>query len=689
MLVIFHRLHAKVLKLVWNSRTVVGGKLLRSHNNDCIFFRLSVLMVSGIPVPLIVPLRVRGNVLDDQKSKFDIDTSNPIELKCDYSKFTIYYSTNGATPDLPGGDLSKFTNKYDKPFHLPVGKYLVKAFAVNPQGQRSSINAKLFRVSQGLKKYQHRSQDDDFKFIKDLHKSELMTNNENWSPDMSKNCFYEKQIMIPDDLTTSRQNFIPRSLNQDPQVGAFCTACGFNEMRGSKFCSRCGKNLGSANNLTGRQLRREIDSTSCLKCYASVADNSSFCQDCGCQMPRVDPRNIVRSMSGWPNDCMSKFCSTCGHDNSALDLYCFKCGLDLDSSIPPASMIPFVKCTLCSKENEQKSTFCIACGSVLVVAPSMATGLNSFCNQQYSKSTFPQGKNWEPVSIPMAKITLRNSVATQTVGLHYPTGTETKRNEYHEKWTQREKYAQQKKPKGKTTQSESTGSGFWEANVEFLNTAVRSYVEKNAEARVKLSQMKLKDLQSFAIETGSRSTEFVLKFEVRNEKSDSDEKKSKKKNGKKQNKKRDKSPSSSRSSSKSSSSSSDEDEKASRKSSKSNKDSKTDRKISSKSRTEGSVKSERSRASSAQSLSKLLIAAVKNEEDPDFLKQYIVEGANVNLIDPESGDSLLGVAVKHGNAKVIPILVKLGAEVDQISGKGETPLHAAVNEVCMSCHMAP
>ncbi len=131
-------------------------------------------MVSGIAAPSIVPLRVKGNFIDDGKSKFDIDTSTPIELKCPQQLCEILYSTNGATPDpYARGSLASFTNKYDKPFYLPVGKFLIKTVAITNKGCQSPVNAKLFRVSQGPRQRKDMSVDNDFRFMKDLFDSDM------------------------------------------------------------------------------------------------------------------------------------------------------------------------------------------------------------------------------------------------------------------------------------------------------------------------------------------------------------------------------------------------------------------------------------------------------------------------------------------------------------------------------------
>ena len=516
---------------------------------------------AAITVPTIVPLRLMGNNLEDNRSKFEINTSTPIELKCESSACDIFYTTNGAWPELGqsviGSD--KAIEKYVKPFYLPVGNYLVKAVAVTPHGQRSLTNTKLFRVSQGPVKWSRSNEDDAIKFLKDNQQAKR---------------------------TDYRRNFIAGKSLQDVDIQSFSVGCG---------------------------------------------------------------------------------------DFGGSNIYNFNTQIDSNGDKPHKKSFQGIYCTLCNQDNPLKSVFCLSCGCVLA-------GNSSYEQQD-------DAREWQPFSIPLSKITLRSSVATQTVGLFYPTegqkATEQRRERPISKGQTSGNRSTSASSKSKDKMKEHVAKGSWETNLEFMTAAMRDFVQGSAETRVTLSQMKLKQFQSLKVSKGSDNAELVVKFELKT----SDKKKDKRLDKDKEKRKvtdkiqRKASPSSSESSSRSTSSSSSDKSKSSQ-SSWDDKSSKLRKQRKDKSSTKGSAKSERSRVSSAQSLSptsKLLIAAVANHETADLIKQYVDEGANVNTVDPQSGHSLLGVAVQNDNAEVIPLLSNLGADVDQLS-KGETPLHLAVKK---------
>ena len=59
------------------------------------------------------------------------------------------------------------------------------------------------------------------------------------------------------------------------------------------------------------------------------------------------------------------------------------------------------------------------------------------------------------------------------------------------------------------------------------------------------------------------------------------------------------------------------------------------------------------------------------------VQRMLVAGYPINSID-DTGRTMLHIAAFHGREKVVDPMIQFGADIEQISGDGETPVQAAL-----------
>ena len=83
----------------------------------------------------------------------------------------------------------------------------------------------------------------------------------------------------------------------------------------------------------------------------------------------------------------------------------------------------------------------------------------------------------------------------------------------------------------------------------------------------------------------------------------------------------------------------------------------------------------------SQGFTPLLAAAYNGHTDICGL--LLAHGSNVNEVDPETKDTALDYAAFYGHNASVEALLSWGAEVNPQDYAGDTPLHAACQELCV------
>jgi ankyrin repeat protein len=66
-----------------------------------------------------------------------------------------------------------------------------------------------------------------------------------------------------------------------------------------------------------------------------------------------------------------------------------------------------------------------------------------------------------------------------------------------------------------------------------------------------------------------------------------------------------------------------------------------------------------------------------HKDDPVMIKALIVKGADVNMVDRETGETPLMFAARYSTSEVVGVLLDAGAEVNAKDKNGRTALFAA------------
>ncbi|XP_041418597.1 double zinc ribbon and ankyrin repeat-containing protein 1 isoform X2 [Xenopus laevis] len=496
------------------------------------------MTAGSIAVPQIIPLRVPL----PGRSKYEIDSNTPIEIKSDSPEVTIYFTLDGSKPELykKVGFRENNTLKYKGPFMLPDGKITVKALAVSRDGRESGTVTKVFIVEYVQPEIDSSDEDNDENFLKDLSKQDI-ENGFSSLKSQKKNEAVEK-ISAWDETVQTNGPKVDERINR-------------RSFKGPRFMnSRLGKSsqmeepisapptqrsqLNSnvegivRKSLTSTQTMRIQRATDFLKCPHCLANRPSdpfaqFCQECGAPVPpvpgpRVPPpegaqmglcvecrsmvpmntpscivceallppqikthANIFKAIwSGesappLPNK-MEKMqsCSKCGRVNHSDARFCDWCGAK------PSSSESYLTCSKCRASNHPFANFCASCGGYLE-PPARYSPLHNRMLSSGERKAFSEADNrasWQPVTVPLPKPRLeteKEDKGTQTVGLFYPSGKLMEKKEV-ELVLEKEKKEKMSDRKPLVT-AISPGRGYWRQQLDHICAHLRCYTQNNTE----------------------------------------------------------------------------------------------------------------------------------------------------------------------------------------------------------------
>uniref|UniRef100_A0A4W3I324 Double zinc ribbon and ankyrin repeat-containing protein 1 n=1 Tax=Callorhinchus milii TaxID=7868 RepID=A0A4W3I324_CALMI len=445
------------------------------------------MTAGSIAVPRIIPLRTPL----PGKSKHEIDTNTPIEIKSDTSDVDIYYTLDGNKPQQlkKSGYGENSTLKYRAPFTLHDGKITVKALAITGDGRESGIVTKVFLVEYVSSNAVETLEDDGENFLKDcvqkLSGQVRLCNSVLWI-----SIFLFQLNLLP-----FRCAYCLASRPSDP-FARFCQECGspVPPVPGSRLPPPEGGQMGLCMECKSMV---PLNTPTCIVCEASIAPqlqpqasirlkDKIICGSCGtgnpanvhlcvtCETRLSSPPNLVSNGGSSPRlpsrEGKMLACSKCGRVNNTNARFCDWCGAK------PFAPTSCLKCLKCGGMNHPYAYFCGSCGAYLE-PPARLDPRNSMLFNVRSSAT------WQPMAISLSKFGPESNKVdqgTQTVGLFYPSCKVLEKKEI-EIVSQREKREKMSDRRPLLT-AVSPGRGFWRKQLDHICAHLRSYAQNNTES---------------------------------------------------------------------------------------------------------------------------------------------------------------------------------------------------------------
>ncbi|NWX92470.1 DZAN1 protein, partial [Nothoprocta pentlandii] len=409
------------------------------------------MTAGSVSVPQVIPLQIPL----PGKTKHEIDTNTPVEIKSDGSKPEVARKRGY-------GEHNTF--KYKEPIVLPVGKITVKALAVTKDCRESAIVTKLFLVEYKPPNSLFSDEENDKNFLKDLFIQASGSNYDPLSEHKIKNDVFTTKpkkngvnVEIKSAWGEAPQDFqeleterkaAHRSL-KGPQpletTGCREESSSVPPTDSLQFASSSA--VTSRKSLASTQTARIQKETDFLKCACCSVPRPSdpwahFCQECGSPVPPVPVRRfpapngtqmapcvecrclvpmntptciiceapIAPQLQPQTTICLKGkvICRACGTGNPLHHRHCVTC----EGKLPDAQMPPFrgdtpqafpkqqgkaIACSKCSRVNHGDSSFCDWCGAKLGPAPCyFACFMCGTTNQPYARFCGSCGVYIEP-----------------------------------------------------------------------------------------------------------------------------------------------------------------------------------------------------------------------------------------------------------------------------------------------------
>ncbi|KAI8505519.1 metal ion binding [Branchiostoma belcheri] len=443
-----------------------------------------------------------------------------------------------------------------------------------------------------------------------------------------------------------------------------CSKCGRVNNPDARFCDWCGTKPSPP-----------VMHVTCGKCKSSNQAYARYCLSCGTLLEpphRNDPRRTLATVCPVEPYWNHLTGTTPGKSsNQAYARYCLSCGTLLE---PPHRNDP---------SNQAYARYCLSCGTLLepphrndprntakiVPGSQFDSSQDKFITIPLPLSGSVSG-SWVPIVPPvlLPKAPPSATVATQTVGLFYPSFREMQQREAREAG-EREK-AERMSDKRPPVSAVSPGKGYWRKQIDHICGHLRAYAQNTTEFRANVGEPRMGKLVSATVHEDGYELSLAMTFALRGNKDvltgkpmrvRGDEFLSNLTEGRR------------RSFHGSSSSLGKSGDPASHL--EHVKDLTT---LAEKSR--GPSRCEWFKPYSLAE-DRLLLQEVgpKGEGNAEEVQKLLDEGADPNLVDNDDRP-VLTVAVMNNRHESIPVLVQAGAEVDKRSGpKNNTALHEAVN----------
>ncbi|NWJ00836.1 DZAN1 protein, partial [Crypturellus undulatus] len=408
------------------------------------------MTAGSVSVPQVIPLQIPL----PGKTKHEIDTNTPVEIKSDGSKPEL-------TRKRGYGEQSTF--KYKEPIVLPVGKITVKALAVTKDCRESGIVTKVFLVEYKSPNTLLSGEENDKNFLNDLFIQE--GENDVFTTKPKKNGV---NVEIKSAWSEAHQDFqelqtegkVARRSLKAPQLLTIHMETAGCRKESSSVPPTESLQFTSSSAVTSRKslastqaarIQKETDFLKCAGCSVPCPCDplAHFCQECGSPIPPVPVRRfpapegtqmapcvecrclvpmntptciiceapIAPQLQPQTTICLKGklICRACGTGNPLHHKHCVTC----ESKLPEAQMPPFrgdtpqplsrqqgktIACSKCSRVNRCDTRFCDWCGAKFSPPPCYFTC--SKCgttNQPYARFCGSCGVYIEPQARDIAR----------------------------------------------------------------------------------------------------------------------------------------------------------------------------------------------------------------------------------------------------------------------------------------------
>lgn len=404
----------------------------------------------------------------------------------------------------------------------------------------------------------------------------------------------------------------------------------------------------------------------CPVCSTANSSDLSICVLCDSKLSKetnlqkfpARPENLFPSETN-KNPKFLK-CSKCHRINNIDARFCDWCGNQPSQS-------SCIQCSSCRANNHLMATYCGTCG--MVITPPDRTLEPDMTSNKYGTSSSGDTQ-WLPMSrghVPMSRS--MHSVATQTVGIFYPSQREMQKRE--EEAAEKAAFEKQMRDRQPLMTAISPGRGYWRKQIEHICQHLKVHAQNCADFRALIAEPKMGKLVSGTVHEDAYELSLTLNFAlsklhttmangnliVSPEREDY------------------MSPYPDRNILESFRSESSQV-------SETTEDSTTEHSKKTK-KTRRTKKSKKSPDNRLAPIDRKLLKEVgpKGEGDVSQVQQFLDEGADPNCTNKD-GMPVLIVAVKNKHNDCIPVIVQAGASINQkgpASCQGNTALHEAVN----------
>ncbi|XP_066553211.1 double zinc ribbon and ankyrin repeat-containing protein 1 [Amia ocellicauda] len=337
------------------------------------------MTAGSIVAPQIIPIRVPL----PGKSKNQIDTSTPVEIKSDTPDVSIYFTLDGSKPEVvkKPGSRENSTLKYRGPITLPEGKVSVKAFAITRDGRESAVVTKFFLVEFVPSSELASGDEDEDNFLEDYKR------------DMARQESVEGSAPVTSGIRGAQSTW--EETTKKYQSMMIQGSSSRKAPKGPRFLSSrldplpSGQQPGSApsfhraqtddcvdvplKSLTSTQLSRIQRETDFLRCPQCLSPRPSdpfarFCLQCGAPVPPVPGHRLPPPEGGQMGLCVH--CKTMVPVNTPT---CIVCEAPIAPQLQPQASIRLkdkVICRSCGTGNPMHISHCVTCETKLPQSPS-------------------------------------------------------------------------------------------------------------------------------------------------------------------------------------------------------------------------------------------------------------------------------------------------------------------------------